>query len=128
MPRILVIDDNVEFCSILQAHLTTNGHRVETTQDGDHGLHLLEDGRFDLVLTDILMPQRDGIEILRQVKQRWPALPVIAVSGGGWLAAEDLLAMAERLGADRVMQKPVRREDLLNAVDAVLREVLRDVG
>ncbi|WP_300296792.1 response regulator [Ferrovibrio sp.] len=128
MPRILVIDDNAEFCSILQAHLTTNGHRVEITQDGDHGLRLLEDGRFDLVLTDILMPQRDGIEILRQVKQRWPALPVIAVSGGGWLAAEDLLAMAGRLGADRVMQKPVRREDLLNAVDAVLREVLRDAG
>lgn len=128
MPRILVIDDNAEFGRILQAHLTAHGHKVVTAKDGEQGLALIEQESFDIVLTDILMPQRDGIEVLRQVKQRWPGLPVIAVSGGGWIKAGDLLEMAERLGADRVLQKPVRRDDLLAAVDALLKDVLRDGG
>ncbi|MFN4164581.1 MAG: response regulator [Ferrovibrio sp.] len=126
MPRILVVDDNAEFGRILQAHLTAHGHEVVAAKDGEQGLALIERETFDIVLTDILMPQRDGIEVLRQVKQRWPSLPVIAVSGGGWIKAGDLLEMADRLGADRVLQKPVRRDDLLAAVDAVLKDVLRD--
>jgi CheY-like chemotaxis protein len=128
MPRILVVDDNAEFGRILQAHLTAHGHEVVAAKDGEQGLALIERESFDIVLTDILMPQRDGIEVLRQVKQRWPSLPVIAVSGGGWIKAGDLLEMADRLGADRVLQKPVRRDDLLAAVDAVLKDVLRDGG
>jgi CheY-like chemotaxis protein len=128
MPRILVVDDNAEFGRILQAHLTAHGHEVVAAKDGEQGLALIERETFDIVLTDILMPQRDGIEVLRQVKQRWPSLPVIAVSGGGWIKAGDLLEMADRLGADRVLQKPVRRDDLLAAVDAVLKDVLRDGG
>ena len=116
---------DAEFCRILQAHLSGHGYEVATARDGDQGIALLEQQSFDIVLTDILMPQRDGIEVLRQVKQRWPALPVIAVSGGGWIKAGDLLDMAERLGADRVLQKPVRRDDLLAAVDALLKDVLR---
>lgn len=70
------------------------------------------------------MPEVDGIEVLRMVKRRWPGLPVIAVSGGGQIAARDLLEMVDHLGADRVLQKPVRREDLLKAIDTLLDELL----
>lgn len=128
MPRILVIDDNAEFRQILRIHLEANGHEVAMAEDGETGLAQLERQIFDLVLTDILMPRSDGIEILRHVKKRWPDLPVIAVSGGGWITAEELLGMAERLGADRVLQKPVRRSDLLQAVDAILAEFLKRAG
>jgi DNA-binding NtrC family response regulator len=125
MAHILVIDDNPEFRDILRAHLVANGHQVVMAENGERGLDVLERGDIDMVLTDILMPQRDGVEVLRECKKRWPALPVIAISGGGWIGAGELLGMAERLGADQVLQKPVRRDDLIRAVDSALRENLR---
>ncbi|MEK9970726.1 MAG: response regulator [Ferrovibrio sp.] len=125
MAKILVIDDNPEFRDILRRHLEANGHAVTLAANGEQGLALLGEGSFDIVLTDILMPQRDGVEVLREAKRRWPDLPVIAVSGGGWIGATELLAMAERLGADKVLQKPVRRDDLISAVDAALSANLR---
>lgn len=128
MARILVIDDNPEFRDILRAHLEGHGHQVVLAENGDRGLAVLDGGGIDMVLTDILMPQRDGVEVLRSVKKRWPDLPVIAISGGGWIGAGELLGMAERLGADQVLQKPVRRDELLSAVDSALQANLRKKG
>jgi CheY-like chemotaxis protein len=125
MAQILVIDDNPEFRHILRQHLEANGHAVTVAENGEQGLTLLGQGTFGIVLTDILMPQRDGVEVLREAKKRWPDLPIIAISGGGWIGATELLGMAERLGADRVLQKPVRRDDLISAVDAALQANLR---
>lgn len=125
MAYILVIDDNPEFRDILRRHLEANGHRTLLASDGEQGLALLEREAIDIVLTDILMPQRDGLEVLRETKRRWPGLPVIAISGGGWIKATELLGMAERLGADNVLQKPVRRGDLLKAVDEALAANLK---
>lgn len=125
MAHILVIDDNPEFRDILRAHLETNGHRVTLAENGERGVAVLESTEIEMVLTDILMPQRDGVEVLRECKKRWPDLPVIAISGGGWIGAGELLGMAERLGADQVLQKPVRRDDLIRAVDSALKENLR---
>jgi CheY-like chemotaxis protein len=125
MAHLLVIDDNPEFREILRRHLETNGHGVTLAVNGEQGLELLGQGDFDIVLTDILMPQRDGVEVLREAKRRWPDLPVIAISGGGWIGATELLGMAERLGADKVLQKPVRREDLIQAVDQALSANLK---
>lgn len=125
MACILVIDDNPEFRDILRRHLEANGHRIMLAGDGEQGLALLEREAIDIVLTDILMPQRDGLEVLREARRRWPGLPVIAISGGGWIKANELLGMAERLGADNVLQKPVRRDDLIRAVDEALSANLK---
>lgn len=125
MACILVIDDNPEFRDILRAHLEANGHRTMLAGDGEQGLALLEREAIDIVLTDILMPQRDGLEVLREARRRWPGLPVIAISGGGWIKATELLSMAERLGADNVLQKPVRRDDLIRAVEDALAANLK---
>lgn len=125
MACILVIDDNPEFRDILRRHLEANGHRTVLAGDGEQGLALLERETIDIVLTDILMPQRDGLEVLREARRRWPGLPVIAISGGGWIKATELLGMAERLGADNVLQKPVRRDDLIRAVDDALAANLK---
>ncbi len=128
MANILVIDDNPEFREILRIHLEATGHRTVLANDGEQGLALLEREAVDIVLTDILMPQRDGVEVLRETKRRWPALPVIAISGGGWIGATELLGMAERLGADQVLQKPVRRDDLIRAVDEALTANLKKLA
>lgn len=125
MACILVIDDNPEFRDILRTHLEANGHRTVLAGNGEQGLTLLKRGGIDIVLTDILMPQRDGVEVLREAKRRWPGLPVIAISGGGWIGANELLGMAERLGADNILQKPVRRDDLIRAVDEALAANLK---
>jgi CheY-like chemotaxis protein len=125
MAYILVIDDNPEFRDILRSHLEACGHCTVLASDGEQGLALLERENVDIVLTDILMPQRDGVEVLRETRRRWPGLPVIAISGGGWIGANELLGMAEKLGADKVLQKPVRRDDLIGAVDAALAANLK---
>jgi CheY-like chemotaxis protein len=128
MATILVIDDNPEFREILRIHLEANGHRTVLAGNGEQGLALLEREAIDIVLTDILMPQRDGVEVLRETKRRWPGLPVIAISGGGWIGATELLGMAERLGADNILQKPVRRDDLIKAVDEALTANLKKLA
>ncbi|WP_341704869.1 response regulator [Ferrovibrio sp.] len=120
MATILIVDDNTDFCTVLQTHLEQSGHQTATAYSARAGLARIGQGGIDVVLTDILMPEVDGIELLRAVKQRWPGLPVIAMSGGGQIAARDLLDMINHLGADGVLQKPVRRADLLAAVDTVL--------
>lgn len=125
MACLLVIDDNPEFREILRAHLEAIGHRTVLADNGEQGLAVLERGGIDMVLTDILMPKRDGVEVLRETKRRWPGLPVIAISGGGWIGANELLGMAERLGADQVLQKPVRRDALIKAVDEALQANLK---
>jgi len=120
MATILVIDDNIDFSAILRAHLTAAGHQPVVVQAARDGIALIEQGGVDLVLTDILMPDVDGIEVLRSVKRRWPGLPVVAMSGGGQIGANDLLDMIGHLGADHVLQKPVRRADLLAVINTLL--------
>ncbi|MFC3675426.1 response regulator [Ferrovibrio xuzhouensis] len=117
---ILIIDDNADLGMVLRAHLQGAGYRPLVVDGARAGLALIEAGEIDLVITDILMPEVDGIELVRSVKRRWPDLPVIAMSGGGQIAARDLLDMIGQLGADHVLQKPVRRSDLLAAVEAQL--------
>lgn len=118
--RILIVDDNADFGMVLQAHLRAAGHRPVVVDDARAGLGMIESGDIDLLITDILMPEVDGIELVRNVKRRWPGLPVIAMSGGGQIAAQDLLEMIGQLGADDVLQKPVRRELLLATVNRLL--------
>lgn len=125
MATILIIDDNADLGMVLRAHLQAAGHRPLVVDSARAGLALIEDGGIELVITDILMPEVDGIEVVRSVKRRWPALPVIAMSGGGQIAAGDLLDMIGQLGADHVLKKPVLRGDLLAAVEAQLRKARR---
>jgi CheY-like chemotaxis protein len=120
MARILIVDDNADLGMVLRQLLQAAGHHPVVVDNARAGLAMVEAGDIELVITDILMPEVDGIEMLRGVRQKRPDLPVIAMSGGGQIAARDLLDMIGQLGADHVLQKPVRRNDLLAAVDSVL--------
>jgi CheY-like chemotaxis protein len=117
---ILIIDDDAAVTRTLSLILTRAGHQVSTVTSGRKGLELLSQGGFDLVLTDIIMPELDGIEAIRRIRTDHPGLRIIAMSGGGQIDKADFLHMAEALGADRVLEKPVRSERLLELVGSVM--------
>ena len=117
---ILIIDDDAAVSRTLSLILTRAGYQVSTVTSGRKGLEMLSEGGFDLVLTDIIMPELDGIEAIRSIRTDHPGLRIIAMSGGGQIDKADFLHMAEALGADRVLEKPVRSERLLELVGSVM--------
>ncbi len=117
---ILIIDDDAAVSRTLALILTRAGYKVSTVTSGRKGLEMLSDDGYDLVLTDIIMPELDGIEAIRRIRTDHPGLRIIAMSGGGQIDKADFLHMAEALGADRVLEKPVRSERLLELVGTVM--------
>ncbi len=124
---ILVIDDDAAVSRTLSLILAKAGYRVSAAANGRKGFELLASGGFDLVLTDIIMPELDGIETIRRIREEYPEVRVIAMSGGGQIDKADFLHMAEVLGADRVIEKPLRGERLLELVDAALAAPSRKI-
>jgi len=115
--RILAVDDQLYFRSFLEGLLAEEGYRVETAPGGAEALHALERARFDVVLTDLVMPEMDGAELIRRIKERWPEQEVIIVSGVGDVqTAVD----AMKYGATDYLLKPIERTALLRALDQLL--------
>jgi CheY-like chemotaxis protein len=117
---ILIIDDDAAVSRTLSLILSRAGYQVSTVTSGRKGLEMLSSEEFDLVLTDIIMPELDGIEAIRRIRTDHPGLRIIAMSGGGQIDKADFLHMAQALGADRVLEKPVRSERLLELVGSVM--------
>ncbi len=120
MARILVIDDDALVLATLNDILDGAGHEVLTARDGVEGLATFERHACDLVVTDIIMPEKEGIEIIIELRRRRPSLPIIAISGGGRLARNEVLAMAKKLGANEILAKPVPSAVLCAAVARLL--------
>lgn len=122
MARILVIDDEIMILELVRRALVDVGHEVTTVDDGDRAPATLEVEPFDLVITDILMPGREGIGLILEIRRRFAALPVVAVSGGMLDSGQDILDMAQRLGAVRALAKPFRPRQLVDLVATCLAE------
>jgi CheY-like chemotaxis protein len=120
MARILVIDDELVIRQALAIMLANVGHKVETAENGRAGLDLLERESFDLVLTDILMPEMDGVEAMRKLRALPSPPKIVAMSGGVQLTREDFPRAAELLGADAALSKPFRARELYALVDRLL--------
>ena len=118
--RILVIDDDDLVRETLRRALETAGFQVVEAADGRQGTRLYRSDPVDLVITDLLMPVKEGIETIRELRQINADAKIIAISGGGRAGAVDFLGMAKKLGADRVIAKSFRPADLIDAVRAVL--------
>src|SRR5262245_1629923 len=121
-PLILVIDDEEPVRAVLRQMLEKEGYKVEEAPDGAVGMSLLQDHPIDLVITDLFMPEKEGIETMREVRKSFPQVKIIAMSGGGRMAKLDFLPMAESFGAQRTLAKPFERKELLEAVRAVLTQ------
>jgi YesN/AraC family two-component response regulator len=100
--------------------LTAEGHVVEDAPIGSAGITLHRANPFDLVITDIVMPEKEGISIIIELRGECPDLKIIAMSGGGDFEPYGYLDIASRVGADRTLPKPFSREELLEAVNDVL--------
>jgi DNA-binding response OmpR family regulator len=120
--RILVIDDYDPFRAFLTDVLNDAGYEVSEARNGRDGLRLFRESPTDLVITDVLMPEKDGIEIITELRRDFPKVKIIAVSGGGSYSADGYLQMAKLLGSARTLAKPVRSELLLEVVHDVLSE------
>jgi DNA-binding response OmpR family regulator len=121
MARILVIDDDDEIRQMVEKMMVRAGHEVRLARNGEVALRLLAEALSDLIITDIFMPEKEGIETIREIKRDFPGVNIIAMSGG--IAAMDssvALRMAQGLGADRTVPKPIGKDELLAAVDALL--------
>jgi len=122
MARILVIDDEPQIRSLLRQMLEREGHDVEDAADGKAGLQLFREHPADLVITDILMPEKEGLETIRELRRDFPDTPAIAISGGGTFDPDLCLNLASKLGASEVIQKPFLKRELLEAVRRTLEE------
>ena len=122
MTTILLIDDDPLVAFTVERMLQGAGHVIVRAPDGDKGLKLLKESRFDLVITDIIMPVKEGIETIREIREHDAKIPVIAVSGGGHGSGGNYLRMAQALGATEVLAKPFDQDELLAAVDRCLKK------
>jgi DNA-binding response OmpR family regulator len=123
MARILVIEDDNAVRCVISAALTAAGHEVLEASDGRAGLRVLGANKIDLVITDILMPDLDGVEFVRTMRAYGSPAKIIAISGGGGaLDPVDLLTQAVTIGADAALPKPFQMADLHDLVRAVLMQ------
>ena len=119
MARVLVVDDEPQMRSLLCQALEMHGYLVDQASDGREALRCLADQPPDLLITDLIMPGMEGIETILTFHRRWPALPIIAISGGGRIGPEDYLDMAVQMGASRAFAKPFRLEEIIAAANAL---------
>lgn len=119
MANILVIDDDALIRQYLRQMLETEGHQVVEASNGRIAYEFAKIEEFDLTITDILMPEADGLETIRVLGEHFPNMPVIAMSGGS-LEGQDYLPFAETFGAMYTLAKPFRRDALLEVVRAAL--------
>jgi DNA-binding NtrC family response regulator len=124
-PVILIADDEEGLREIFAESLKLSGYRVHTAQNGELALKILQREVVDLLLTDILMPDMDGIELIMQVRRMYPQLKVLAMSGGGRTAADVLINIAKRLGVHGTLEKPFDLPALLAQIEG---QVGRPVG
>ena len=120
MARILVVDDDRQIRKFISHALTRAGHETIGAEDGNDCLRVYNSTAIDLIITDIIMPDKEGIETIIELKRQNPRVRIIAISGGGRVGPENYLLTAKGLGAMETLQKPFTNDELLMAVEKVL--------
>ncbi len=119
MADILVIDDDGQIRGLLVRLLQLSGHSVAAAENGSVGLKILGNRNFDLVVTDIFMPEKEGFETIREIKKNYPWMKILAISGGD-AQGNNFLSMAKPLGADGTLGKPFDNEEIISLVEILL--------
>ena len=115
--RILVVDDNLQMLKLLQLFINREGHLVYAASDGEQALALAAQQEFDLLITDLIMPVKEGVETILSFQKLHPRTRIIAMSGGGTCAsARNYLGIARSLGVVRTLVKPFSKDELIELV------------
>lgn len=118
--RVLLIEDNDEFRTVLERILAREGFDVHAVEDGTKAVAALRQGGFALILTDLIVPGQEGIEIILTARGLLPDAKIIAMSGGAMHGGNDYLPLANKLGASAVLRKPFGRDELLESINRVM--------
>lgn len=119
MAHILLIDDDDNFRTMLRITLQRMGHEVIEANDGKQGIRLHQQNVVDLVMVDLIMPEKEGMETIGEMRAHSPDAKIIAMSGGGRMHARDILSMAKAVGANQALAKPFSNEDMLVAFQSL---------
>lgn len=122
MGRILVVEDDKAVRELLRKILERAGHEVTVARNGQEAIQKTRETPPELIITNILMPEKEGLETIQELHRDAPDIKIIAVSGGGQIGPADYLDIARRFGADRTFSKPFDRKELLAAVADLLAE------
>ena len=120
MAKILVIDDDDTIRTLLCRMLERSGHDVLVAANGTEASELFRKNPLDLIITDLFMPDREGLEIIQELRKNHPQVKIIAISGGGSIGGTSFLDVARLIGASRTLEKPFGSQTLLGTVDEVL--------
>ena len=120
MAHILLIDDDDQIRIMLRQMLEAEGYEVVNASNGKEGIRLYREDPADLIIADIIMPEKEGIEVIMELKKDFPDVKIIAISGGGQIDAEEYLQMAKMLGAKFTFTKPFERKELMDAVKEIV--------
>jgi CheY-like chemotaxis protein len=115
---IVIVDDDSDTLKSMQAILEPLGYAVSVAGSGREAIRLLRSESFDLVITDIVMPDVDGYELISTLRQRFPKIRSIAITGGETSWSNTYLLIARGFGADVILQKPITRDHLVTAIKA----------
>jgi len=121
MTRVLIIDDETQIRSMLKLMLERDGYEVAEAPDGIEGIRIYRQNPADLIITDLIMPNKDGIGVIIDLKKEFPNVKIIAMSGGGLNKPEGYLKGAKKLGAACTLTKPIDRGEMLRAIKDVLK-------
>jgi CheY-like chemotaxis protein len=120
MSAVLLVDDDDSFRNAMIRILRGAGHSVRDLASGQEVSRVLAEAKVDVLVTDLIMPDVEGLETIRNVRRNHPALPIIAISGGGRLNPESYLTMAKGVGADRVLAKPFEPAALVAMIETLV--------
>lgn len=122
MARILVFDDEPSILLMIKKMLEKAGYEVEVALNGKEGMELFEKNRPDLLITDIIMPEKEGLETIFELRRKYHDLKIIAISGGGRIGPDGYLPGAKLLGANAVFAKPLIPKEFLNTISELLED------
>ncbi len=120
MARILVIDDDPQLRTLLRRYFERRGYDILEAADGNAGIAVYQTQGADLVITDLIMPGKEGMETIMELRREHPDAKIIAISGGGRVAPQGYLQLAKGVGASKVFSKPFELDQILAAVEELL--------
>ena len=120
MANILLVEDDAIIQTTFKHQLQAAGYSVQCAAHGEEAMQLLQSSLPDVMITDIVMPKKSGLTLISEVKEHYPRLPIIAISGGGQIDSDSYLTLCQRLGVVITLQKPFDSTTLLQAISNAL--------